>query len=385
MNHDFRVNTREVIEGLFCMHDLGHYRTNARQVVEGLFSLGDLEHYTGSTEALYRLAALEKILYKHGPGHGLFLSLPFDQLVEHGPGHRMIWKRDNLVAVSQKGTGSADPRTVIDLCNMGDYSAVVLHPGILEKYRIFLDHTPKIYKIDGHMTVPAKPSIPSNIGSVSEARKMGCEAVGCSFYPGAEMTREDMERVSAIVRETHDQGLVSVVWAYARGPGVDDVGADSLYWTSYACVVAESMGADIIKTKFPAPVAEKKRAQYFDYLEKVAKKVPDAKDFIELENRPEAVSEKDFLTYRMKVLREMTPGTVMVVSGGPKTEPKDGENPLEAAKRELAYTTEIVMDAGAEGRIIGRNFWGVPVDEGLGLTEAVKKVMRNEKYYRDSQ
>ena len=40
------------------------------------------------------------------------------------------------------------------------------------------------------------------------------------------------------------------------------------------------------------------------------------------------------------------------------------------------------MEAGGEGRIIGRNLWGVPTEAGLEYADAVKKVMQNENYRR---
>jgi DhnA family fructose-bisphosphate aldolase class Ia len=40
------------------------------------------------------------------------------------------------------------------------------------------------------------------------------------------------------------------------------------------------------------------------------------------------------------------------------------------------------MEAGGEGRIIGRNLWGVPTETGLEYVDAVKEVMQNEKYRR---
>ena len=200
-----------------------------------------------------RLERLHKMLYQNGPGNGTFLSLPFDQLVEHGAAHIFKWEKENPRDISVTGRGSADPRTVIELANKGSFSAIVLHPGIVDKYQDLLNlNIPLIYKIDGHMTLPRNPSAPSTIGSIAEALRLGATAVGMSFYPGSESTKEDMKRISSIIEEAHMFGLPAVVWAYARGPGVSEMGADSLFWVHYSCVVAESLGADIIKTKFPA-------------------------------------------------------------------------------------------------------------------------------------
>ncbi len=322
-----------------------------------------------------RLEKLYRMLYENGPGKGTFLSLPFDQLVEHGAAHTFKWEKEDVTDVAITGRGAADPRTVIELANRGSFSAIVLHPGIVDKYQNLLRlNIPLIYKVDGHMTIPQNPPIHATIGGVKDALRLGAAAVGMSFFPGSEMTREDMLRIGRIIREAHMYGMPAVVWAYARGPGVNEVGADSLYWVRYACVVAESLGADIIKTKFPAPVKEEKREAYFNYLKKVAKKTPEAERYIELEpEKGEELTEEEH-THRMKLVVDAVPRTFVIVSGGPKIR---GD-----PKKELAYITRIVMNAGAEGRIIGRNFWGVPIKEGLEYANAVAKIMKEPQYRR---
>ncbi|MCW4054623.1 MAG: hypothetical protein NWE84_06870 [Candidatus Bathyarchaeota archaeon] len=62
------------------------------------------------------------------------------------------------------------------------------------------------------------------------------------------------------------------------------------------------------------------------------------------------MKEEKQLTIRMKLVVDAAPRSFIVVSGGPQIK--------EEAEKTLAKTTRIVMNAGAEGRIIGRNFWG---------------------------
>jgi class I fructose-bisphosphate aldolase len=322
-----------------------------------------------------RLEKLNKMLYSNGPGNGTFLSLPFDQLIEHGAAHVFKWEKENLSEVAKTGRGSADPRTVIELANLGDFSAVVLHPGIVDKYQELLKlDVPLIYKIDGHMSIPQNPHILSTIGSIKEALRLGASAIGTSFYPGSEMNREDMERVGEIIRKAHEYGLPAVLWTYPRGPGVNDVGGDSLYWVHYGVVVAESLGADIIKTKFPEPVKKEKKEIYDNYIKKISKKIKSVQRYIELEpDEGEELTEKQHTT-RMKLVVDAVPRSFVVVSGGPKIKEKPEEN--------LAKITRIVMNAGAEGRIIGRNFWGVPINKGMKYTNIVAEIMKQPKYYR---
>ena len=332
--------------------------------------LCDLKHLgRGRLEKMYRM------LYKNGPGNGTFMSLPFDQLVEHGAAHIFKWKKDSVTDVAVTGRGSADPRTVIELANRGDFSAIVLHPGVVDKYQDLLrPDVPLIYKVDGHMTIPQNPPMSATMGGVRDALRLGAAAVGMSFYAGSEMTRENMIRVGSMIMEAHEHGMPAVVWAYPRGPGVNEVGADSLYWVQYACVVAESLGADIIKTKFPAPVKDDKREAYFNYLKKIAKKTAEAEKYIELEPEEGGELTEDQHTHRVKLVLDAVPRSFVVVSGGPKIK---GD-----PRKELIRTTRIVMNAGAEGRIIGRNFWGVPVDKGLEYAKTVAEIMREPHYRR---
>ncbi|MCW3981904.1 MAG: hypothetical protein NWE81_02135 [Candidatus Bathyarchaeota archaeon] len=322
-----------------------------------------------------RREKLHRMLYQNGPGHGTFLSLPFDQLVEHGAGHTFKWQKKNLKNAANTGRGAADPRTVIELANKGNFSAVVLHPGIVDKYQDLLNlKIPLIYKIDGHMTIPQDPHISATIGSVADALKLGATAIGMSFYPGSAMTRDDMERISSIIREAHQFGLPAVVWAYARGPGVSEMGADSLYWVHYACVVAESLGADMIKTKFPEPTRGNRRKAYFSYLEQLGRKMTEAHAYVKLEPEENGDLTETQHALRMKLVVESVPRSFLIVSGGPRIK----RDPAKA----IAATTRIVMNAGAEGRIIGRNFWGVPVDEGLKYAQLVADIMRERQYHR---
>ena len=322
-----------------------------------------------------RIEKLYRMLYGNGPGKGTFLSLPFDQLIEHGATHIFKWDKQDKEKIAVTGRGSADPRTVIELANKGNFSAIVLHPGIVDKYQDLLKlDIPLIYKVDGHMTLPHNPSIHSTIGSVKDALRLGATAVGMSFYPGSEKTLNDMERIAGLIRESHKAGLPAVVWTYPRGPGINEVGGDSLFWVHYSCVVAESLGAEIIKTKFPEPVKGEKREAYFNFLRKTAKKISEAKNYIELEPKNgEALTEEQH-TKRMKLVVDAVPRSFVVVSGGPKVK----KDPAKA----MATTTRIVMNAGAEGRIIGRNFWGVPIEEGLKYAQLVTEIMKAPRYHR---
>ncbi len=339
-------------------------------------------------------ANLYRMLYTHGPGNGTALFMPFDQKSsEHGPGHEFLWEKDNATAeeINLRGKGSADMRAIAELVNRGNFSGYVLHPGNVRQFRhLFRPDIPLIYKIDGHITQPQSAGMMSTAGSIEDALRHGASAVGLTVYPGGEHVKEDFERAAGIIREAHKAGLVAVVWAYARGIGLDEktkfkdkegefqgtTQADSLFWTHYAVSIASGfLGADIVKTKFPAKVKQDNRRAYDAYIESLAKKNSSMIAYKYLEPKDaETKLTPEQETFRASLVVQSASNSIVIFSGGPKI-PGD---PTESLKKQ----TEIVMKAGAEGGIYGRNIWGLPVEEGLEAAKAVNEVIRRQEFHR---
>ena len=54
-------------------------------------------------------------------------------------------------------------------------------------------------------------------GSVKDALRLGCSAVGFTIYPGSEYQYDMIEEFKEISREASEYGLPSVLWSYPRG------------------------------------------------------------------------------------------------------------------------------------------------------------------------
>lgn len=339
-------------------------------------------------------ANLYRMLYTNGPGNGTALFMPFDQKSsEHGPGHEFLWERDDATAeeINLRGKGSADMRAIAELVNRGNFSGYVLHPGNVRQFKhLFRPDIPLIYKIDGHISQPQGAGIMSTAGTVEDALKHGASAIGLTIYPGGEHIKADLERAAGIIREAHEVGLVAVVWAYARGQGLDEKSkfkdregefqgvtqADSMYWTHYAVSIASGfLGADIVKTKFPAKVKPDNRRAYDAYMESLAKKNSGMMAYKYLEPKEAGTTlTPDQESFRASLVVQAVPNSIVIFSGGPKMPGNPTEN--------LMKQTEIAMRAGAEGGIYGRNIWGLPVDEGLEAARAVNDVISRPEFHR---
>jgi class I fructose-bisphosphate aldolase len=315
----------------------------------------------GVQEKLYRM------FWAHERS-GLGLFLPFDQEWEHGPAYA-LGDRKNKIGYPEK---------VLELANKGKFSGVVLHIGQAEKYGKDLNaDVPLIIKLDGHHLIgEADQPTHASFCSLDRAMRAGATAVGLTYYLGSTNDSRDVSRISQVIERSHDYGVPVFVWSYPRGPTVNKSQGDSLYWVHHAVRSAEDLGADVIKTKPPAIVAEKNINSYKEWLGKVKKKVPAAGNYMNYE--PLALGDKlDKKQHieRYKIAIDSAGKTFVIFSGGPKTEGGD--------KKELVYQTEIITEAGGEGGIYGRKLWGVPVDEGLDLMDAVHGVLSKPEYRRE--
>ncbi len=312
------------------------------------------------------------MFYTHGPKNGTFLGLPFDQLVEHGPGHVTKWER------------SADPRAVIELAKKGNFSAIALPIGLAEKYQVLIKDVqmPLIVKVDGHFLVGKDVKYPrhSTMSGVERAIEAGANAIGCTFYIGGEETEQDVERVAQITEIAHKNEKPVFMWAYARGPLPDAMGADSLFWCAYGILAAEAIGADVVKQKFPALITQKNRGAYEENLKMGGyfyKGTPEVEELLKLEPKSEISSGDlyDLHVKRLAFLASIAPNTLKIISGGPKSEDEEG----------LYKTLRMVMDSGNEGQIVGRNLWGRPTEKAVEIAKRMTDIIREEQYHRKNE
>jgi len=314
-----------------------------------------------------RLMKLYSILYEHGPGNGTFLTLPFDQLVEHGPGHQFKWER------------AAEPEAVIELANLGCFSALALSIGQAEKYQHDIGNVPLIVKIDGHLNLGTSMKEhhprPVDMASIGRAAKIA-DAIGVAWYPGERQSGQDMERIAKLIEETHNANLPVVLWGYTRGPEYDKIQSDSLLCCHYSVSLAESLGADVVKVKFPALVKKENIEAYKAFLKELGGSMPEAPEaYLALELKGgESTEEIEKLhIQRSALVASGAPKTLIGYSGGAKA-----KDPL----AELLNTSRYSMGGGIEGRIAGRNAWGCEINIALEHNRKLVEFMKQPVYER---
>lgn len=273
-------------------------------------------------------------------GTGKLVILPVDQGFEHGPARSFA-----------KNEIAYDPHYHFKLAINAGLSAFAAPLGMLEAgASTFAGQIPLIMKLNSSNSLSREKDAPSQAitGSVSEAVRLGCSAVGFTIYPGSDDALNMISEIQEIALEAKDSGLAVVVWSYPRGGNISKDGETAIDIVSYAAHMAALVGAHIIKVKPPTSHIE----------------LEEAKKVYESENIPiEKLSDRI-----SHVVQSCFQGRRLVVfSGG-------------TAKDEDSLLKEIkdLYLGGASGSIIGRNSFQRKYDDALSLLNKITTIYKGK-------
>ncbi len=266
-------------------------------------------------------------------GTGRLVILPVDQGFEHGPARSFAPNPD-----------AYDPHYHYRLAIDAGLSAYAAPLGLIEAgVDSFGDQIPTILKLNSANSLNRAKEMADQAvtGSIEDALRLGCSAVGFTIYPGADAAYGMFEELRELAREAKKMGLAVVVWSYPRGGNLSKDGETAIDVVAYAAHMACLLGANLVKVKLPTAHLE------LD----AAKKVYEATriDIATLAARVRHVVECCFKGRRL-----------VVFSGGAS---KDLDGLYEEARA--------VRDGGGTGSIIGRNTFQRPREEALKMLDTV--------------
>src|SRR5256884_8868744 len=149
-------------------------------------------------------------LLTHGylAGTGKLVILPVDQGFEHGPARSF--------AVNPPGY---DPSYHFQLALAAGCNAYAAPLGFIEAGAAeFAGEIPLILKINNHdLLHDEKDPLSAVTGSVKDALRLGCVAVGFTIYPGSANAQIMYQQCREMIAEAKANGLVAGGWAYSRG------------------------------------------------------------------------------------------------------------------------------------------------------------------------
>ena len=156
-------------------------------------------------------------MLNHGAlgGTGKMVILPVDQGFEHGPARSFAPNAEGY-----------DPDYHAQLAIDAGCNAYAAPLGFLEFVADrCAGQVPLILKLNNSDTL-AKVDQPCSAitGSVRDAVRLGCTAIGYTIYPGSGQRNRMYEDLRQLILEAKDHGLPTVLWAYPRGAGLSKEG-----------------------------------------------------------------------------------------------------------------------------------------------------------------
>ena len=201
-------------------------------------------------------------MLSHGrlAGTGKMVILPVDQGFEHGPARSFA-----------PNPAGYDPRYHFELAIEAGCNAYAAPLGFLEAGAAeFAGDIPLILKLNNSESLSkGGEPISALTGSVDEALRLGCSAIGFTIYPGSGEARNAYRQIAGMAEEAKAKGLAVVVWSYPRGAGVSKDGETAIDVVAYAAQIAAQLGAHVIKVKPPTAHIEQAEAKKVYEKEKI--------------------------------------------------------------------------------------------------------------------
>jgi class I fructose-bisphosphate aldolase len=286
----------------------------------------------GTLANLYRL-----LMHGRLAGTGKLVILPVDQGFEHGPARSFA-----------KNPAGYDPRYHFELALAAGCNAYAAPLGFLEAGASkYAGRIPLILKLNNSdVLFKDKDPCSAITGSVQEALRLGCAAIGFTIYPGSSLRNTMYQQIREMTEEAKRAGLAVVIWSYPRGAGLSKAGETAIDVVAYAAQIACQLGAHVVKVKPPTEHLEQEDAKKV-YLEQ---KIPIGT----LADRVRHVVQSSFGGRR-----------IVIFSGG---EAK--------ATDDILKEIQGIAQGGGFGSIVGRNSFQRPQADAVRLLNQIQDIYR---------
>ena len=273
-------------------------------------------------------------------GSGRMVILPVDQGFEHGPARSFA-----------PNPAGYDPRFHFELAIESGCNAYAAPLGFLEAGAAdFAGEVPTILKLNNHDSLhDEKDPLSSVTGSVNDALRLGCAAIGFTIYPGSSQAGVMYEQLRDLAEEAKAAGIAVVVWSYPRGSDISKAGETGIDVVAYAAQIAAQLGAHIIKVKLPSEHVEQEEAK--------KAYVKNAIPIATLAERVRHVIQSSFDGRR-----------IVIFSGGAKKENDE----------EVLNEARAIRDGGGFGSIIGRNSFQRKKPDAVKLLKSIMAIYTGE-------
>jgi class I fructose-bisphosphate aldolase len=286
-------------------------------------------------------------LVDHGRlgGTGYVSILPVDQGIEHSAG-----------ASFAPNPMYFDPENIVRLAIDGGCNAVASTLGVLGSVaRKYAHRIPFLLKFN-HNEFLSYPNSFDQIrfASVRQGFEMGAMGVGATIYFGSEESKRQLQQVTEMFQQAHELGMFTVLWCYLRNSAFKTKDTDyhvAADLTGQANHLGVTIEADIIKQKLPETNGGFNALSFGKTHKSVYSQL---------------TTDHPIDLTRYQVVNCFMGRVGLINSGGASA----GESDL----KEAVKTAVINKRAGGMGLISGRKAFQRPMNEGIGLLNAIQDV-----------
>ena len=229
----------------------------------------------------------------------------------------------------------ADPKHYFEIAQKAHIGVLGTQLGLLAKYADICPNVPFLIKANSKTNLIKKTEkdpfsnrwVPmDDVIKFKNNSGLNIVGVGYTVYIGSEFESESFGQAARIVYDAHQQGMLAVIWIYARGKAVKD--ETDMHLLAGGAGVAVCLGADFVKISYPY-------------------------------DKPTVETAKKF--------REVT-----TAAGRSKVIPIGGSKMPE--KKFLQQIHNQIHISGTGGVAIGRNIYQRPLDEAIRMADAIAAV-----------
>ncbi|QGY40869.1 fructose-bisphosphate aldolase [Pseudodesulfovibrio cashew] len=172
---------------------------------------------------------MERIMNRN---NGRTIVVPIDHGVTVGPIYGLVDLRDTVNQVAEGGA-----------------NATLMHKGIPRcSHRAGGKDIGLIIHLSGSTSLSPTPNAKSLVGTVTDALKLGADAVSLHINLGDATETQMLADLGAVCSEANEWGMPVLAMMYARGPKIKDEYAPEV--VAHCARVGVELGADIVKVNY---------------------------------------------------------------------------------------------------------------------------------------
>ncbi|WP_419788248.1 2-amino-3,7-dideoxy-D-threo-hept-6-ulosonate synthase [Pseudodesulfovibrio sp.] len=175
-------------------------------------------------------------------------AIRMERIMNRNNGRTIVVPMDHGVTVGPI-YGLVDLREAVNQVADGGANAVLMHKGIPRcSHRAGGKDIGLIIHLSGSTSLSPYPNAKSLVGSVTDAIKLGADAISVHINLGDETEGRMLADLGALCSEANEWGMPVLAMMYARGPKIENEYDPNV--VAHCARVGVELGADIVKVNY---------------------------------------------------------------------------------------------------------------------------------------